>query len=241
MMKTIKLLLVLNLLLLSKVFGQKNNPDTLVIDTKNGKMILIGDSLQKFSKFNSNEVIQKALFKMKDSLRVEEKKALYKQHRDSLYTRHHISTFPFRLLPFVGLGLVRDKASPFLGLSLDFAPQRLDYYYKGVGMYTFINVAVVPYFTFERDEATNYKTYHNLFLEASLGNRINNSKGYGSVSEFSFGTGYLIRKSGSYFEQNMFKVFGTIGIKNSFIKIKPELLFSGNFKTIFPGFGVKLF
>lgn len=232
---------MLMLLMLSKTFAQKNNPDTLIINTKNGKIILIGDSLQKFSAFNSNEVIQKALFKVKDSLTLEEKKALYKQHRDSLYTRHNISKFPFRLLPVVGLGLVRDKTSPFLGLSLDFAPQRLDYYYKGSGMYTFINVAAVPYFTFEKDNTNKYKTDHNVFLEGSLGNRINNVKDYGKVSEFSAGIGYLIRKRGPYFESNTFKVFVTIGIKNSFIKIKPELLFADNFKTVFPGIGIKIF
>lgn len=240
-MKTIKLLLVLWVLILSKSFAQKSNPDTLIIDTKSGKIILIGDSLQKFSTFNSNEVIHKALFKVKDSLTLEEKKALYKQHRDSLYTRKINNKFPFRLLPVVGLGLVRDKGSPFLGLSLDFAPQRQDYYFKGSGVYTFINVAAVPYFTFEKDASNRYKTYHNVFLEGSFGNRINNTKDYGSVSEFSFGAGYLIRKSGPYFEHDTFKVFVIIGIKNSFIKIKPELLISDNFKTVFPGMGIKIF
>jgi hypothetical protein len=240
-MKIIKLLSILLLIMLNTSYAQKANPDTLIINTKSGKIILIGDTLQKFSSFNSNQLITNALFKIKDSLSIAEKKAIYKQHHDSLYTRHNISKFPFRLLPVVGLGLVRDKVSPFLGLSLDFAPQRQDYYYKGGWMYTFINVAVVPYFTFERDHLDAYKTYHNVFLEGSFGNRINNAKGYGSVSEFSFGTGYLIRKRGTYFGSNTFKLFTTIGIKNSFVKVRPELLFTDNLKTVFPGIGIKLF
>jgi hypothetical protein len=240
-MKFIKLLFILLSLMLNKSFAQKSNPDTLIIGTNGGKIILIGDSLQKFSKLNSNKLINEALYKIRDSLTSEEKKAIYKQHRDSLYSRKNISKFPFRLLPVIGLGLVRDKTSPFLGLSLDFAPQRQDYYYKGGGMYTFVNIAAVPYFTFEKDNTNKYITHQNIFLEASLGNRINNTKDYGSVSEFSFGIGYLIKKQGFYFGQNTFKLFGTIGIKNSFIKIKPELLLMDNFKTIFPGMGIKVF
>lgn len=239
-MKTIKLLFVLVVMVLSNSFAQKSNPDTLVINTKSGKIILIGDSLQKFSAFNSNQLINDALYKIRDSLTLAEKKALYKQHRDSLYSRKINNKFPFRLLPVVGLGLVRDKVSPFLGLSLDFAPQRQDYYFKGSGMYTFINIAAVSYFTFEKDNLNAYKTYHNVFLEGSLGNRINNAKDYGKVSEFSFGVGYLMRKNGPYFEYNMFKVFITVGIKNSFVKVKPELLFDSNFKTAFPGIGIKI-
>ncbi|MEJ5993903.1 hypothetical protein WG904_05660 [Pedobacter sp. Du54] len=228
-------------MILNCTIAQTSNPDTLVINTKNGKIILIGDSLQKFSTFNSNEVINKALFKVKDSLTLEQKKIAYKRHRDSLYTQHKISKFPFRLLPVVGIGVVRDKVSPFLGLSLDFAPQRQDFYFKGGGMYTYINVAAVPYFTFEKDNLNRYHTFHNVFLEGSLGNRINNVKDYGKVSEFSAGVGYLVRKSGPYFEQNMFKIFVTVGIKNSFIRVKPEVLISDNFRTVFPGMGIKIF
>ena len=240
-MKIIKILLMLMVLWINQSLAQKSIPDTLVIGTKNGKIVLVGDSLQKFGAFNSNEVIRKALFEIRDSLTLVERRTLSKQHRDSLYTRKITNKFPFRLLPVVGVGLVREKTSPFFGVSLDFAPQRQDYYFKGGGLYTFINIAAVPYFTFEKNNANTYSTYRNVFLEASLGNRINNAKDYGTLSEFSFGIGYLMRKSGPYFEPNMFKVFATVGIKNSFIKIKPEMLISSNFKVIFPGIGIKLF
>lgn len=223
------------------VFARQANPDTLVIGTKKGKIILVSDSLPHFNALNANELITKALYQVRDSLTLEEKKAVYKKLRANQYSRIVKNKFPFRILPVVGLGLVREKISPFLGLSLDFAPQRQDYYFKKGGEYTFINVAFTPYFTFEKDNTNTYITNRNLFMEASLGNRINNANNYGMFSEISAGLGYLIHRSGNYFDKNTFKIFVTIGIKNSFVKVKPELLFTGDFKTAFPGMGIKIF
>ncbi|MES2417389.1 MAG: hypothetical protein V4541_04325 [Bacteroidota bacterium] len=215
-------------------------PDTLIIAVKGGKIILISDSLNKFNTIQTDVLIRKALVSIKDSLTTQERLAQQKAKRDSMYSKLIKNRFPLRFLPVLGLGLVRDKMSPFLGLSIDFAPQRQDYYYKKGGMYTFINVAANSYFTF-KENAGKYKTQNNIFIEATIGNRINNRLAYKAFSEISAGIGYLIHQEGNYFTNNTFKIFGNIGISNSFIKIRPELYLSGNFSSIFPGIGIKLF
>lgn len=240
-MKILKLTAALLLAIVSQAFAQEQVPDTLIIGTKHGKIILVSDSLQKFNFLNSDELIKKALLQVQDSLSAAERKSLARKHRDTIYYKKINNTFPFRLLPVTGLGLIRDKASPFLGLSLDFAPQRQDYYFKNGSMYTFINLATVPYFTFEKTNTGNYRTFYNVFLEASMGNRINNERGYGSVSELSAGVGYLVRNDGSYFLRNTFKIFFNIGLRNSFLKVRPELFVTDNFKQAFPGIAIKIY
>ncbi len=239
MKRFIFLFLCLLLLLgTGKVFAQKANPDTLIIGTKNGKIILVSDSLKKFKAINVDELVKKALLSIKDSL-VDDAQ-MRKKLRDGLYTRK-IKNRPFRLLPIFGLGFVRDKFSPFLGLSLDFAPQRQDYYLKQGGEYTFINIASTAFFTF-KDNGSGYQTQNNIFLEGTIGNRINNSiANYGVVSELSAGIGYLIHREGNYFTNHTLKVFVNVGLKNSFIKIRPELYITDQFKNAFPGLAVKFF
>ncbi|TCC90360.1 hypothetical protein EZ428_13875 [Pedobacter frigiditerrae] len=218
-------------------FAQKK-PDTLIIGTKNGQILLVSDSLQKFNGLMIEEIIKKALLSVKDSLTSEDKKARNKVMREAQYTELIKNKNPFRINPFFGIGLIRDKLSPFLGLSLDFAPQRQDYYYKKGGMYTFINVAINSFFSFSQNPS-GYRTQKNIFLEASIGNRMNNKLIYKSFSEISGGIGYLVHREGNYFKGNSFKVYCNFGLPNSFVKIRPELFITDNFRTAFPGLAIK--
>lgn len=231
--------LLLGLLCFSyPLYAQQNQPDTLEINTKSGKIILISDSLQKFRSQNANDLINKALIQ---ALSLDERRERAKIWRDTIYYKKIKNKFPIRPLPVLGLGLLRDKASPFLGLSLDFAPQRQDYYYKGSGEYTFINLAVASYFSFEKKPGSSYRTLHDVFLEGTLGNRINNIHDYGRFSEVSGGLGFLIKGSNRYFNRNTFKLFVNFGLKNSFVRLRPELYFDDGFRNIFPGLTLKLF
>jgi len=231
------LIAILSLLLTADYACAQKNPDTLVINTKNGQVILVSDSLKKFITMPMDMLIRKAIYQVLDSLPNDKSlKAKKKTQRDSLYTRI-IKKRMFRITESFGIGLIRDKVSPLVGVGIEFAPQKQDYFRKNGGMYTFINLSAHAAFTF-REVENKYRTYQNTFLDATIGNRINPAGGYKSVTELSAGIGYLIQRNGNYFDRNTFKIFANIGLPTSFIVIRPECYLSkGN---VFPGLTIKL-
>jgi hypothetical protein len=222
-------------------FAQRKEKDTLIINTKAGKIILVSDSLQNFEAVGTDVLIRKSLNSIKDSLAetiAQRKKRLWKEQYTYIIPEKHA----LRVLPAFGIGTITDKVSPFLSLSLDFGPQRQDYYFKSGGSYSFLNLAANGFFTFTKDLQDHYDTDKNIFLELSVGNRLNNFQdNFGRFSEAAFGIGYLAYKEGPYFERNTFKFFVSVGLYKSFVKIKPELYFTDNFNKIFPGITLKLF
>jgi len=224
------------LLTVEYTFAQKT-PDTLVINTKNGQIILVSDSLLKFAPMPTEALIRKALYQVLDSLPSSKSlKARPKYKSDSLYTKV-IKKRTFRITGDFGVGLIRDKISPTVGFGVEFAPQKQDYFRKKDGMYSFINLSAHASATF-REEGNRYLTYQNTFLEFTLGNRMNPAGGYRSLTELSSGVGYLIQRNGNYFERNTFKVFVNFGLPNSFIIITPECYFIK--KNTFTGLTIKL-
>jgi len=219
-----------------QAFAQKN-PDTLVINTKNGKIILVSDSLLKFAPMPTEAIIRKALYQVLDSLPNNKiMKAKQQSRKDSLYTKI-IKKRMIRITESFGVGLIRDKVSPLIGVGIEFAPQKQDYFRKKGGVYSFINLSAHGAFTF-REEENRYRTYQNTFLDFTLGNRMNPAGGYKSVTELSAGIGYLIQRNGNYFDRNTFKIFTNIGLPSSFIVIRPECYFSKD--NVFPGLTIKL-
>ncbi|HTM99968.1 MAG TPA: hypothetical protein VL088_14530 [Pedobacter sp.] len=231
------LIILLLLVLFSKPTFAQKNPDTLVIGTKNGQIILVSDSLLKFAPMQTEELIRKALYKIIDSLpKGKSFKAKSKINSDSSYTKI-IKKKMFRVTGEFGLGLIRDKISPAVAIGLEFAPQKQDYYRKKKGMYSFINLSAYATSTF-REEENNYRTYQNTFLEFTIGNKMNTEDGYRSLTELSSGVGYLIQREGNYFERNTFKVFVNFGLPKTFIIIRPECYFIK--KNTFLGLTIKL-
>ena len=228
--------ILLILLASNHTFAQKA-PDTLVISTKNGQIILVSDSLLKFVPMQTEEMIRKALYQtLNSSSYANSLKANAKSKNDSLYTRV-IKKKLFRFTGEFSVGLIRDKISPGVAAGIEFAPQKQDYYRKKKGMYSFINLSAHATSTF-REEENKYLTHQNTFLEFTLGNRMNAESGYKSLTELSSGVGYLIQRSGSYFERNTFKVFVNFGLPKSSIIITPECyLFK---KSTFAGLTIKL-
>lgn len=239
--KKIMLCIVILLSLSISSFAQQKTPDTLIVNTKAGKIIFISDSLQSFNNVATEALIKKSLLEIRDSLTETQKEKairIWKERFTWIIPHKH----NFRLLPAAGIGTIREKMSPFLALSLDFAPARQDYYLKKGGSYTFLNLAVANFFTFEKNFANDYITNNNLFIEASIGNRLNNfNENFGRISEASAGIGYLAYNQGNYFNRNTFKIFGSIGLYKSFIKIRPELYITDNFSKAFPGITLKFF
>lgn len=228
--------ILLLLLTVENAFAQKK-PDTLVINTKNGQIILVSDSLLKFAPMPTEALIRKALYQVLDSLpNSKGLKARPRSQNDSLYTKV-IKKRMFRVTGEFGAGLIRDKISPTTAFGIEFAPQKQDYYRKKNGMYSFINLSAHTTYTF-REEENKYRTYRNTFLEFTLGNRMNAESGYKSLTELSSGVGYLIQRGGNYFERNTVKVFVNFGLPKSFIIITPECYLSkGN---VFTGLTIKL-
>lgn len=240
-------LLIVILFISIAAFAQKPQADTLVINTAKGKMILISDSLLYFKGPNTLVLINKALEQVKDSLPKTDslKKKPLRFPKDSLYSKILKKKKTFLLGANFGSGLMLGRIVPQWGLSLDFAPQRQDFYYKrsNITSYTFINFAINSNCFFEKaNQNAENQNFQNLFIEASLGNRINNLKVKKSrlINEFSFGAGYLILDRGNYFGNNTFKLFGTIVPDGSFIGFKPEVFITNNFKTIYPGLSLRL-
>lgn len=227
---------LLILLSVENTFAQKA-PDTLVISTKNGQIILVSDSLLKFAPMQTEQLIRKALYQSLNSSPSENSfKASPKSKIDSQYTKV-IKKKMFRVIGDFSVGLVRDKISPMVGFGIEFAPQKQDYFRKKYGMYSFINLSAHATSTF-REEENKYQTHQNTFLEFTIGNRMNAESGYKSLTELSSGFGYLIQRGGNYFERNTFKVFVNFGVPKSFIVISPECYFMK--KETFPGLTIKL-
>ena len=234
-MKTLFKSLLVLMLLSNSVFAQKN-PDTLVIGTKNGQIILVSDSLLKFAPMETQELIRKALYKVMDSLPKSKDLSAKPKAESSSYTRT-IKKRAFRVTEDFGLAMIRDKISPVIAFGIEFAPQKQDFFRKKDGMYSFLNLMMNTSFSF-REVDNEYETQQNSFLEFTIGNRMNPDGGYRSITELSAGVGYLIQKDGNYFGKNTVKLFFNVGLPNSFIKIRPELYFVN--KKVFPGITIKL-
>ncbi|RYG22136.1 MAG: hypothetical protein EOO07_00750 [Chitinophagaceae bacterium] len=219
-----------------RAFAQKT-PDTLVISTKNGQIILVSDSLANFAPMQNDVLIKRALIQALNSpAEANNLKAKMRTPKDSLYTKV-IKKRLFRLTEEFGAGLIRDKVSPSVAIGLEFSPQKQDYYRKKNGMYSFISLSVHSTSTFKEVD-NKYRTDRNTFLQFTLGNRMNPESGYKSVTEFSSGVGYLIQRDGNYFERNTFKIFINFGLPKSSIIITPEYYFDKN--DGFLGLTVKL-
>lgn len=223
---------------------QVKTPDTLVVNSKPGKIILISDSIVKFKTANVQSIINKAIDQIKDSLFVTDTlKKKTRLPKDSIYSKVLKTKKTFYPQLKAGGAFAAGRFAPELGFGIDFAPQRQDFYYKGSVQpnYTFINLSLSSLWFFEKPNNEVPEIYRNIFLEASFGNRINNSKATGVrlIDEFSFGAGYLIQQKGNYFEQNTLKLFLTFVPKNSFIGFKPEMYFYDNYKLSYLGMSIR--
>ena len=217
-------------------------PDTLVVNSKPGKIILISDSILKFKTADVQSIINKAINKVRDSLIVIDTtlKMRPRLPKDSLYSKILKNKQIFVLQLKGGGAYAAGRFSSELGFGIDFAPQRQSFYFKRSpfpGDYTFINLSFSSLMFFEKPINGPSEIFRNYFVEGSFGNRNNNSRANGVrlVDEFSFGVGYLVNQQGNYFGRNTTKVFLTIVPKNSFVGFKPELYLTNNFKTSYLG------
>jgi hypothetical protein len=192
-------------------------------------------------------LINKALEQVKDSLpKTDSLKKKERLPKDLLYSKVLENKKIIALSFDLGSSVVFGKINPNWGLGIDFAPQRQDFYSKGLPRptYSFINLGISNITFFEKaNQASKTQIFNNLFIEASIGNRINNKNATGLrlLNEASIGAGYLISEKGNYFDRdNRFKLFCTIVPNGWFIGFKPEMYLTGNYKTNYMGLTLKL-
>jgi hypothetical protein len=149
---------------------------------------------------------------------------------------NHLKEQYLSINPYIGMGLVRNTIAPMAEIGLQ--------YNKRVGgsqnYRDFFRVSAAPYFFFDKDAEGNYKTNDNWFINADIGSTYDgNEKGWLGKT-VSFGAGYLVVQNGGYFKNTTFKIFTDMQVVQRFT-IVPEIIFTNNFKQIFPGFTLKVF
>lgn len=102
----------------------------------------------------------------------------------------------------------------------------------GIGIYW------EPQFSFRSDSAGKVQSSRNDFLTLRFEERPNKALGnFELLSTLS--VGYLIRRSGNYFEKNTFRL-GLPGVATGRLQIEPELYFNDFFKNVSPGIRLSL-
>ncbi|TAD84292.1 MAG: hypothetical protein EAY75_13380 [Bacteroidetes bacterium] len=95
-----------------------------------------------------------------------------------------------------------------------------------------------PQFSFQSNADGRIRTHRNDFFTFRFEERNNNAyNNFEFLSTLSIG--YLIRRSGNYFEKNTFRL-GLPGAASGRLQIEPELYFNDVFKNVSPGIRMSL-
>lgn len=159
--------------------------------------------------------------------------------QDGFPNEHGFIKQPGRHLNFygnIGVGLVRNKLAPMGEAGLEYRW----YWVKGEPNYASISLFAAPYFIFEKNVDRTYHTYDSWFINAAVG-EFAEIKSFGKGDQKMFiGVGYLVNPNGMAFRNTTMKLFMSVRLMNVFT-IAPEIIFTDNFKSIFPGLAVKVF
>ena len=134
----------------------------------------------------------------------------------------------------LGAGLVRNTVTPTGDAGIQYND-----YARGEDM-DFLRVFVSPYYFFSKNEGGQNVVNYNWFVNVDIGSVYDANMNRWLGKKCSFGIGYLVYQKGGYFTNNTFKVFTDLQVMPRF-NIVPEIIFTDNFKQIFPGFTIKLF
>lgn len=235
---TIKLTFLGILLIPLLCFAQEKKPqtlpDTLVIEIKpSQKVVLIGSDLQSFQNVKVDSMIGKALYQIKDSLTISDKK---NTHLDTLFHIEDITRFGVNFP--LGAALIRNLMVPSLFLELEYASKRKKHYYKKDAYYSFLKLSSEIYYFYERGENKRFTEFVNSFITLSVGNKYHTDiRPDYKMKMFGAGLGYQVGKNeGGYIEKNTFKFFGFIQPAGSPVIFRSELYYKG--KTTLPSISI---
>ena len=127
-----------------------------------------------------------------------------------------------------GLGLIRDKWVPDWGLDLGikmFNKRNLPTYHFGL--------SATAHFLFEQMPDRSYDMSVNTFVDGYW--RRNLSSQAAAPFWLGISAGYLVRRSGDFFDRNTFRASLQLGSERKNIQVLPEFYFSDNLRTAYPG------
>lgn len=154
---------------------------------------------------------------------------------ESPYPRHLIRrSDQLTLGGNIGLGLIRNTLAPNAELSLSLYNRRS---YNAKDINTHVTLSVSPYFFFDRGAGGDYYVHDNWFVNFYIGGA---SDFLIKTKLLTGGVGYLFAAKGDYFKGTTMKAFLNISL-NNLITISPEIIFTNDFKQIFPGITLKVF
>ena len=136
----------------------------------------------------------------------------------------------------IGAGLTRNIITPSAEAGIQF--QR--YTRWNSDNYDYFKLTVSPYFFFEKDLSGNYLVKDNWFANLDIGSVYESNDKSWLGKRASVGVGYLVINKGNYFKNTTMKLYSELEIRER-LTICPELIFTDNFKQIFPGFTLKVF
>jgi hypothetical protein len=126
-----------------------------------------------------------------------------------------------------GVGLVRDKLVPEIGLGVALQLNR------GRRGTRYLGLNGSMHYFFDRRDDGRYKMFINTFVTLELAQSFSRE---GKLWQ-KIGIGYLVSEQGGYFGPNTFKL--TLDLtgkpRHGTLHLIPELILTDNFKTVFPG------
>lgn len=142
---------------------------------------------------------------------------------------------PWNFHGSIGASLVRNTVAPFAEIGI----KRKWDWSDGVD-HAFLAAYVTPMFFFEKHTDGTYHTYDNWFVTLEYGARVDEEYLGVKVRGGAFGGSYLINPNGSIFKNTTGKLYFSMHLREG-ITITPEIIFTDNFKSIFPGITLKVF
>ncbi|GAA4465341.1 hypothetical protein GCM10023093_17370 [Nemorincola caseinilytica] len=130
-----------------------------------------------------------------------------------------------------GIGLMRNVLAPYAELGFELSRSNGRMFNNKYQRFRY-RVYGSCYFAFEHNAADNsYKTLPNWFVNADLGDN----------NDLFAGVGYMVKGNGGYFTGTTVKAFMNVRLLKKGLTLSPELIFTNDFKQVFPGLTLKVF
>lgn len=127
----------------------------------------------------------------------------------------------------LGIGVIRNSIAPMAEMGIEINDRTNIF----PDCFSYVRVSAMPYFFFDRDLNNNFKVYDNWFTTLEFGYQHKERRN-------SLGVGYLFAEKGGYFQNTTMKAFISFPVGKQFV-VCPEIIFTNNFKQVFPGVTIR--
>ncbi len=142
----------------------------------------------------------------------------------------------FAFVPDIGAGLLGGKATTVADVALEYRFRTS----RGSDYVKMTKLVASSYFTFDKNPAGNIRVLANLFVNAEVGSLAKQKDTEFLFKKSSAGIGYMVYSNSTYLPGTTMKLYLNFGLKDQFL-IVPEVIFTNNFKTVFPAFTIRGF